>query len=370
MKHVTRKRGRPADPFDLENYTYELPEKQIAQYPIDRRSVSRLLALNRADDSLLHGTFGDIPELLPENSVVVINTSTVFPARLLGRKAESSGRVEFLLLTPLPLIRGEKDRGEWWWSRVEGLIKPAKKVKVGQQIWFCDRLGLSVDRKDLFGRVSGRLLWKNELLPIIEEVGLIPLPPYIKRESEARDWERYQTVYADKQQAGSMAAATAGLHFDQEVLDKLLEKGIDIVPLNLYVGYGTFNPVRCADIREHELHAEYVRIDASSARKINEAKKRGRPVVAVGTTTVRTLEGVREKLGRIAEYMGWVDVYIYPGFRFKVVDHLITNFHLPRSSLLLMIAAFAGRERILKAYESAVEEGYRFFSYGDAMLII
>ncbi|MFW6055623.1 MAG: tRNA preQ1(34) S-adenosylmethionine ribosyltransferase-isomerase QueA, partial [Thermodesulfobacteriota bacterium] len=366
MKDLTRKKGREPNPFALENYTYELPEKQIAQYPVERRCESRLMILDRAKDRPVNATFRQIPERLPSDSVVVVNTSTVFPARLLGRRGDSRGRVEFLLLTPLPLIRAKKDPGRWSWSRVQGLLKPAKKVAAGQTIHFSDRLLFRVDEKDSFGRVSGRLIWTDELPSLLEEIGRIPLPPYIKRETEVRDRETYQTVYADSLQAGSMAAATAGLHFDQELLDKMVAKGIEIVPVNLYVGYGTFSPVRSQDIREHELHAEYVQIADSAARKINEAKKRGRPVVAVGTTTVRSLEGVREKLGSVGAYAGWVDAYIYPGFRFEVVDHLITNFHLPRSSLLLMIAAFTGRERILKAYEWAVEEGYRFFSYGDA----
>lgn len=363
-------KGFAADPFALENYTYELPEKQIASYPANRRSGSRLMVLDRRDCSLCHSGFQAIHEHLPPDSLLVVNTSTVVPARLSGAKETSRGKVEFLLLTPLPLIQPGMVQDEWHRAQVQGLIRPAKKVSVGQTIHFSNELQARVEQKDSFGQVRASLSWKNELMPLLQRLGRIPLPPYITRESEPLDSKRYQTIYADHDQAGSMAAATAGLHFDQEVLDKLEHKGIEVVPVNLFVGYGTFSPVRTPDIRDHRLHAEYVRVPDASAGKIQEAGVRGRPVVAVGTTTVRTLEGVRKKQGRIEPFTGWIDVYIYPGFRFRVVDHLLTNFHLPRSSLLLMIAAFAGRERILKAYECAVQSGYRFFSYGDAMLIL
>ena len=356
--------------FVVENYTFDLPEKQIAQYPTARRSDSRLLVMDRPGNALHHARFHDLLSHLPERALLVVNTSRVSPARLIGFKSASGGRVEFLLLTPLPVITGSDCPEGGQEAEVDGLIRPAKKIHPGQRVLFAEDFGLDVATKDAFGRIQGRLFWKGRLLEKLEHYGDVPLPPYLKRGSEAADADRYQTVYANAEHPGSVAAPTAGLHFDDKVLDKLGRKRIEIVPLNLCVGYGTFSPIRCTDIREHELHPEYVEIPQDSAQKIVQAKKQGRPVVAVGTTTVRTLEGVRDQCGELRAYAGWLHCYIYPGYAFRIVDHLLTNFHLPQSSLLLMIAAFAGREKVLEAYQLAVEQGYRFYSYGDAMLIL
>ena len=364
----TKRRVPPL--FSVENYTFDLPEKQIAQYPTAKRSDSRLLVLDRPRDSLHHARFHDLLCHLPEGAVLVVNTSRVSPARLRGSKSASGGKVEFLLLTPLPVIRG-LDRPEGGQEAVvEGLIRPAKKIQPGRRVRFADDFGLDIRTKDAFGRIQGTLFWKGRLQEKLERYGEVPLPPYLKRNCETADTERYQTVYANADRPGSVAAPTAGLHFDDKLLDKLGRKRIEIIPLNLFVGYGTFSPIRCTDIREHELHPEYVEIPQDSAQKIVQAKNQGRPVVAVGTTTVRSLEGVREQCGELRPYAGWLHCYIYPGYTFEIVDHLLTNFHLPQSSLLLMIAAFAGRERVLEAYQLAVDQGYRFYSYGDAMLIL
>ncbi len=356
--------------FCIENYSFDLPEKQVAQYPTPKRSDSRLLVLDRSEDSLRHVHFHDLLSHLPEEALLVINTSLVSPARLTGIRSKNRGKVEFLLLTPLPVIKGLELPGGKQEAAVQGLIRPAKKIQPGQHVHFAKDFGLRIEKKDAFGRIEGKIYWKGLLQELLERYGQVPLPPYLKRNSEAADKDRYQTVYANADYPGSVAAPTAGLHFDDKMLDKLQRKKIEIIPLNLFVGYGTFSPIRCADVREHELHPEYVEISNDSAQKIAQAKKQGRPVVAVGTTTVRTLEGVREKCGEIRAFAGWLNCYIYPGYEFKLVDHLLTNFHLPRSSLLLMIAAFAGRKQVLAAYRTAVEQGYRFYSYGDAMLIL
>lgn len=317
--------------------------------------------------------FSDLPELLPPGTLLVGNNSRVAAARLYGVKP-SGGRVEFLLLTPPPLIEPIERPGGWHEADVEGLLRASKPTRPGTELIFSDDLRLIVGDKGAFGRISGRLIWRGELHALIDRLGWMPLPPYIKRDGveseQTEDRARYQTVYARADKAGSAAAPTAGLHFTDELRGRLDERSIGWAEVTLYVGYGTFSPVRTQDIREHTMHAEYIEIDEENAASIAAAKAEGRPVTAVGTTSVRTLESVHALRGRIEPFAGWTDLYLYPGAQFHVVDHMITNFHLPGSSLLIMVSAFSGREIMLDAYRRALDEGFRFFSYGDAMLIL
>ncbi len=358
------------DQFDLDNYYFDLPQELIAQFPLPDRSQSRLLVLDREKSSLVHTYFKEIYKFLPEKSLLVINDSKVFPARLFGKKERTHGRVEFLLTTPIPLIRKEKE-GEWFFAEVEGLIRPSRGVKEGKRIIISKDLFLVILSKEEFGQVKAFLYWKEDLVERLKKYGTIPLPPYIKRDSTDLDVIRYQTVYSKEEKLGSVAAPTAGLHFSEELFEKIRrEKEIEILSITLYVGYGTFSPIRSKDIRKHKIHPEYVEVSEETASKLQEGIKTNRKIIAVGTTTVRTLEGVARLFGEIKPYKGWIDLYIMPGFEFKVVNHLITNFHLPKSSLLVLVSAFAGRDLILNAYKEAVSKRYRFFSYGDAMLIL
>jgi S-adenosylmethionine:tRNA ribosyltransferase-isomerase len=243
-------------------------------------------------------------------------------------------------------------------------------MAIGQQASFPGGLELTVLHRQGYGKIQAQLTWSGRLDDIFQAYGHMPLPPYIRREDEPKDRDRYQTVYAAQDQPGSVAAPTAGLHFSTEILSALKEKGVDWVELTLHVGYGTFSPVRCQDIRQHEMHPEYVELGAEAAACITRAQIEGRPIVALGTTSVRALEGIALECGQIQPFAGWIDIFIYPGFPFRVVDHLLTNFHLPGSSLILMASALAGRKTLLAVYKQAVAQGYRFFSYGDAMLIL
>ncbi len=354
--------------FKLTSYEYDLPEGNVAQTPADRRGNSRLLVMRR-DGSDTRTSFKHLGEYLPKEALLVANNSKVVPARLRG--VSSSGKnAEFLLLTPLPLLRPEiaPDGGKFAFAR--GLLKGSKRFKPGDVIEFSPRFSFELKEKSDFGNVRGVLTWQGELLVEMETCGEPPLPPYIKRTPETGDIERYQTVYAQGDAAGSVAAPTAGLHFDAGHLGRLREAGFGWCETTLYVGYGTFSPIRCEDIREHEMHAEFVRLSQKSAATIREAKAQGRPVVAIGTTVMRTLEGVYKQRGELTSYSDWLNLYIYPGFEFKIVDHMITNFHLPRSSLLVLVCAFAGRERVLRSYETSLKEGFRVFSYGDATLVL
>ncbi|HCU69547.1 MAG TPA: tRNA preQ1(34) S-adenosylmethionine ribosyltransferase-isomerase QueA, partial [Desulfomicrobium sp.] len=291
----------------------------------------------------------------------------VLPARLIGRK-ESGGRAEFLLLTPLSLIEPQTGPDGGSTAEVEGLLKASKGPRPGEPLHF-DGLELLVLEKGEFGRSRVRLNWRGELADHFLKLGHIPLPPYIRREDKGEDRDRYQTVYSRDDKLGSVAAPTAGLHFTPEIMAALEARGIRTAEVTLYVGYGTFSPVRCDDIREHVMHAEYAEVPEETAEAIARARAEGRPVVAVGTTTTRTLESMATHLGGIGPFRGWTDIFIRPGYSFKVVDQLITNFHLPRSSLIIMVSTLAGRRRIIDAYTHAVRHGFRFFSYGDAMLI-
>jgi S-adenosylmethionine:tRNA ribosyltransferase-isomerase len=372
---------------DISLFDYELPKSLIAQRPAERRDASRLLVLHRADGAIEHRGFSDLPEYLRAGDVLVLNETKVIKARLLGAKAGTGARVELFL------IRSEgrlNHYSEDW----EVLARPAKRLKKGQHIVFgADDgdgayTGEGESDPELTAEVLGpindghmlvRFFFHGKFEDAVERLGHIPLPPYIKRGDAPEDAERYQTVYA--RNAGSVAAPTAGLHFTDELLDELRMKGVIVVPVTLDVGLGTFLPVKTPNIEEHRMHSETYRVGEESAREINAAKAEGRRVVCVGTTSVRTLEsaaarGVDSGSGagmtgvwNVRAGEGATDIFIYPGYGFKVVDALITNFHLPASTLLMLVSAFAGRERVLAAYAEAVRERYRFFSYGDAMFI-
>ncbi len=362
-----------ASDFELSSYNYELPEERIAQYPPKERGTSRLMVLDRASGRNIHSTFSRLGEFLPKGALLVANNSCVVPARLFGFKP-SGGKAELLLLTPPPLLVAcaVTEEGGWSRARAEVLLRPSRSIRVGDRLTFGDCIAAEVLNKKDFGRHDVMLFWKGDLVECMRSIGHLPLPPYIRREQDSEDVSRYQTVYADREKSGSVAAPTAGLHFTDALRESLKEQGIGWAEVTLHVGYGTFSPVREQDIREHPMHSEYVEISPETAGVIREAKASGRPVVAVGTTSCRTMEGCAQKNGGVIPeqgWHGWTNIFIYPGFRFQVVDHLITNFHLPESSLIMLVAALCGRERILSAYAEAVKEKYRFFSYGDAMFV-
>ena len=357
--------------FSLDAYDYPLPEERIAQFPPEQRGASRLLVLDRKTGCLTDSMFTHLPEFLPSGALLVANNSRVVPARLLGTRP-SGGKAELLLLTPPPLLERLKQKeGNYWSAPAEALLKPGRSMKPGIQLEFGPHLKAEVSVKGEFGRHEVRLFWDGELNERLEEVGRLPLPPYIKRAQEMEDNARYQTLYARADKAGSVAAPTAGLHFTDEVRQKLAERGVLWTEVTLHVGYGTFSPVRETDIRTHAMHREYVEVPVATAQAVRQARREGRPVFAVGTTSARTLEGTVLACGELPEkgWQGWTDIFIYPGFSFQIVDGLLTNFHLPRSSLLMLVSALAGRDTILAVYAHAVREEYRFFSYGDAMLI-
>lgn len=338
-----------------QDFYYELPEELIAQDPLEDRSSSRLLVLGKESGLVSHRVFKDIMDYLHRGDCLVINDTKVIPARLIGSKIGTDAKIEVLLLK-------RKEDNVW-----ETLVKPGKKAKVGTRIRFGDGI--------LIGEVIGVVEEGNRLIQfsyegifeeILDRLGQMPLPPYITHQLE--DKNRYQTVYAAH--SGSAAAPTAGLHFTPELLEEIRQKGIDIAKVTLHVGLGTFRPVKVDDIMEHHMHSEFFQIDEAAAMKINKAKDTGGRVVCVGTTSCRTIESAAGADGHIKAGSGWTDIFIYPGYRFKLLDGLITNFHLPESTLIMLVSALAGRENVLAAYEEAVKERYRFFSFGDAMLIV
>ncbi len=342
--------------FRLSSYEYDLPEELIAQYPPKERTESRLLVLDRRTGQITHHLrFSEIKRYFRPRDLLVVNDSRVFPARLIGRK-ETGGRVEVLLLR---LPEPEKP--------VPALFR-GKRPSPGKKIFFDQGLQGEITKVEEGGKIEILLKAREDLLKTIEKIGRVPLPPYIKRDPEFEDRFRYQTVYA--RTPGSVAAPTAGFHFTEELLEELKALGVRLFTITLHVGYGTFAPVKEDDIRKHRLHEEFVEITPETAQGINTFREAGGRLFAVGTTTVRALEFAAIKTGRVEPIQAWCDLYIYPGFSFKVVDHMITNFHLPHSSLLILVSAFAGRELILRAYQEAIRLRYRFFSYGDAMLIL
>lgn len=356
-----KRKDPPADTANrhrmlVSDFDYHLPPKLIAQHPPPARGQSRLLVIPRDGGPLQHRRFADLPEYLCCGDCLVLNDTRVLPARLVGRRA-SGGQVELLLLRPV---------GEGLW---EALCRPARRLRVGERIEFGPDLTAQVMVAGEEGLRTVRLEHEGELLPVLERVGQMPLPPYIRREHpEAEDRSRYQTVYAST--PGAVAAPTAGLHFTEELLQRIVASGVSITRLTLHVGLGTFRPITVERLEEHVMHAEWYRVPAEAAETINAVRAAGGRIVAVGTTVVRTLESVVDETGLVRAGEGSTNLFITPGFRFRAVDALLTNFHLSRSTLLVLVSAFAGRERILSAYQEAVARGYRFYSYGDATLLI
>jgi S-adenosylmethionine:tRNA ribosyltransferase-isomerase len=349
--------------FSLSDFDYTLPSKCIAQHPLPDRDKSRLMALERISGAVSHYRFDDLLTLLRTGDVLVVNDTRVVPIRLLGRKS-TGGKVEALILNYADGI-GDRDRCRYTF---ECLVKASKTVKPGVKLQFGDELTAEVACVEN-GKATLTFNTTRDFERHLDRIGHVPLPPYINREAPIRaDRRSYQTVYAAHK--GAAAAPTAGLHFTKRLLARLNERGITVVPLTLHVGYGTFMPVREQDIRRHRIHSETFSIPPETARTINETKSgsKGR-IVAVGTTCVRTLEFAARGDGHLQAGAGNCDLFIYPGYRFRLIDAMITNFHLPKSSLIMLVAAFAGRKAVLSAYEQAVHNGYRFYSYGDAMLI-
>ena len=336
------------------DFYFELPEELIAQTPIPERDHSRLLHMDRTTGALEHRHFYDLPDYLREGDCLVLNDSRVLPARLLGTRA-SGGAVELVLL---------RDLGEGRW---ECLSRPGRKTKPGTELSFGDgELTATVEAVAEGGNRIVRFHYEGIFLEVLERLGKMPLPPYIKE--ELADGERYQTVYS--RELGSAAAPTAGLHFTKELLAQIEAKGVKICYVTLHVGLGTFRPVKEEEIEDHPMHAEFCIVPERTAQIVTETKKAGGRIVAVGTTSCRTLESFANEDGTLDAQSGWTDIFIYPGYRFKCIDALVTNFHLPESTLIMLVSAFAGRENVLNAYQVAVENGYRFFSFGDSMCIM
>ncbi len=335
------------------DFNYDLPEELIAQTPLERRDGSRLMHLDRITGAVEHRHFFDLPEYLRPGDCLVLNDSRVLPARLIGRR-ETGGAVEVLLL---------RDRGEGVW---ECLTRPGRKTQPGTKLSFGEgELTATVVDAIEDGNKLIKFHYEGIFLEVLERLGKMPLPPYIKTELE--DQERYQTVYS--REVGSAAAPTAGLHFTPELLEKIAAMGVKVCYLTLHVGLGTFRPVKADNIEEHEMHSEYCIVPDETAKIVTETKKAGGRVVCVGTTSCRTIESFANEDGTLDPKSGWTDIFIFPGYRFKCMDALVTNFHLPESTLIMLVSAFAGREHVLAAYEEAVRERYRFFSFGDAMFI-
>lgn len=341
--------------MQLKDFYYDLPQELIAQNPLLDRASSRLMRVDKVTGEITHGIFKNICDYLKPGDCLVINDTKVIPARLFGAKEDTDAKIEVLLLK-------RKSDNTW-----ETLVKPGKKCKIGTRIIFGDGLlvGIVEDVLEEGNRLI-RFEYEGIFEEILDKLGQMPLPPYITVQLE--DKNRYQTVYAKYE--GSAAAPTAGLHFTKELLQKIEDMGVKIAHVTLHVGLGTFRPVKVDNILEHHMHSEFYMVDEENAKIINDAKASGNRVISVGTTSCRTLESCADKKGHIVSGSGWTDIFIYPGYDFKIIDGLITNFHLPESTLLMLVSAFAGREHIMEAYKVAVEEKYRFFSFGDAMILI
>lgn len=349
----------------LSEYDYDLPEELIAQMPADKRENSKMMVLNRKDRTISHKHFYDIVDLIEPNTLLVMNNTKVLPARLIGHK-DTGAKIEVFLLKSVE----NSENGCLW----DVLIKPSKRVKPDTVIKISDELSVkALKRLEENGEWLVELIYEGEnVLDVLHRNGQIPLPPYIERkipneDLKKLDFERYQTVYAKDE--GSVAAPTAGLHFTKEILDKLQDKGVELAYVTLNVGLGTFRPVQCENVLEHKMHSETFEISEKASEQINRAKREGRKIVAVGTTTVRTLETAYQKFGCIKPCHDHSELFIYPPFEFKIIDNLITNFHLPKSTLLMLVSALAGKDFIFEAYKEAIENNYRFFSYGDCMYI-
>ena len=337
------------------DFYYELPEELIAQDPLEDRSGSRLLILNKETGAMEHRIFRDLVEYLNPGDCLVVNDTKVIPARLMGVKEDSEANIEVLLLKRMP--------NDIW----ETLVKPGKRAKIGTRIIFGEGLlvGTVVDIVEEGNRLI-QFEYEGIFEEILDQLGEMPLPPYITHQLEDKD--RYNTVYAANE--GSAAAPTAGLHFTPELLEQIKEKGVDIAVITLHVGLGTFRPVKVDDVEEHHMHAEFYQIDEAAAEIINRTKGAGKRVICVGTTSCRTIESAADETGHVRVSSGWTEIFIYPGYQFKALDGLITNFHLPESTLIMLVSALTGRENILAAYNEAVKRRYRFFSFGDSMLIV
>ena len=341
--------------YTTKDFDFDLPEELIAQTPLKDRTSSRLLVVNKTTHTIEDKHFSDLLEELEEGDTLVVNNTRVLPARLYGTKEETGAHIEVLLLT--------NTEGDKW----ETLVKPAKRMKVGSVVSFGDgRLKATVvEELDQGGRII-EFSYEGVFLEVLESLGEMPLPPYIKERLE--DKERYQTVYAKEN--GSAAAPTAGLHFTEELMQQIRDKGVNIVPVTLHVGLGTFRPVSVDSLEDHKMHSEYYNVSKETADMIEATKKAGKRVIAVGTTSIRTLETVaRDNNGHVVSASGWTDIFISPGYEFRVVDAFVTNFHLPKSTLVMLVSAYLGREFTLEAYQHAIEERYRFFSFGDAMFV-
>ena len=340
--------------MDVKDFDYDLPEELIAQDPLEDRSSSRLMVLDKKTGEVSHHIFKEIIKYLRPGDCLVLNNTKVIPARLYGVKEGTMAKIEILLL--------KRKQNDVW----ETLVKPGKKAKPGTKIIFGDGIltGEVIDVVDDGNRLI-QFSYDGIFEEILDKLGQMPLPPYITH--QLKDKNRYQTVYAKYD--GSAAAPTAGLHFTKELLNEVKEKGVDIAEVTLHVGLGTFRPVKVDNVLDHHMHSEFYMVSQEAADKINNAKKNGGRIISVGTTSTRTLESAADENGMLHECSGWTDIFIYPGYKFKVIDCLITNFHLPQSTLVMLVSALAGREHILSAYKKAVEEKYRFFSFGDAMFI-
>lgn len=340
--------------MNVKDFYFDLPQEQIAQDPLEDRSSSRLLVLDRETGEREHKIFKDIVDYLKPGDCLVLNNTKVIPARLYGEKEGTQAKIEILLLK-------RKENDVW-----ETLVKPGKKAKPGTKISFGDGLlkGEVIDVVEEGNRLI-KFTYDGIFEEILDQLGQMPLPPYITH--QLKDKNRYQTVYAKYD--GSAAAPTAGLHFTPQLLEQIKEMGIDIAEVTLHVGLGTFRPVKVENVLDHHMHSEFYMVSQEAADKINRAKENGHRVICVGTTSCRTIESAADENGRLKESSGWTEIFIYPGYEFKVLDCLITNFHLPESTLLMLVSALAGREHVLEAYEEAVKMGYRFFSFGDAMFI-
>jgi len=342
--------------YDLSDYDYELPKKLIAQKPMGRRDSSRLLTVRRDTEEIVVGKFTDVTQYFNKGDVLVLNETKVIPARLFGTSLRNSAVIEIFLLK-------EIEENVW-----EIMIKPGRKIKDGDEIKLDDDVRCHIQSRTTEGNRIAVFDFEGSFYEFIDKFGRTPLPPYIEREPDQEDKKRYQTVYAKV--PGAVAAPTAGLHFTRKVLKQLEDKGVEIVSILLHVGAGTFKPIKSANIKDHKMHSEFYKVSDETARRINSAKIKGGKIFAVGTTVVRTLESLSDRYGKLRPGSGETDIFIYPGFKFRVTDHIITNFHLPKSTLILLVSAFSSTELIKKAYNKAVTEQMRFFSYGDAMLII
>lgn len=338
------------------DFDYQLPKELIAQFPTKQRDQSRLMVLDRSHRRIQHTTFSKIVDYLGPSDALVINQTKVFPARLFGQKKDTKVKVEVMLLKQLTA-------NSW-----EALIRPGRKGRVGNFITFNgDSLSCKIAQELPLGKRLVEFEFEGDFFKLLEKIGKVPLPPYIRREPQKDDESRYQTIYAKER--GAIAAPTAGLHFTSDLLEKIRESKVKIIPITLHVGWDSFRPIREENFREHRLESEYYEIQPSSAEMINQVKNAGGRIIAVGTTTTRCLESASDSDGRISAQEEWTNKFIYPPYEFKIVDGLITNFHLPKSTLLLLVSVFAGKDFVLEAYQEAIKEKYRFYSYGDAMFI-